>query len=64
MNGWVNNLISYIQKKDTGHCPYCSSSDIQVERIGTIRKSLVFKCMNCHKSEHFDGITEKSTKPF
>jgi hypothetical protein len=56
MSDWTKNLISYMNNGSVGICPYCSSEKVEVENIGKIRQSLIFKCLNCNKSEHFDGL--------
>lgn len=56
MSEWTKNLVSYVNTEKVGLCPYCSSEKVEVEDIGKIRQSLVFKCLNCNKSAHFDGL--------
>lgn len=57
MKNWVNNLISYKKNNDKGKCPFCGSKNISVENINSqYRKSLLFKCLDCGKSEFFSGV--------
>lgn len=58
MNSWTDNLTMYIKSGIVGNCPFCSSEKVEIENIGRVRQSLVFKCLDCNKSEHFDGLRE------
>lgn len=60
MIDWTKNLISYEKNNDKGKCPFCDSKNISVEHIDTeTRKSLLFKCLDCGKSEFFCGTYRK-----
>lgn len=56
---WINNLMSYTKNKNPGRCPSCGSDNIEVEEMDIGRKSITFTCMDCKKTEHFDGLIEK-----
>lgn len=56
---WIHNLIEYEQNGQSGKCPFCNSSDIEVIETDNIRRSISFKCLKCGKGDHFDGIIKK-----
>lgn len=63
MKDWTKNLISYMKNGDKGECPFCESVNIGVENIDTAeRKSLLFKCFDCGKSEFFSGTITVNNK--
>lgn len=56
MRNWTDNLISYVKSGEIGICPFCSSKNVKAENIDNTRQSLVFTCLDCNKSAHFDGL--------
>lgn len=58
MKGWINNLLNYEKTGKAGECPYCNSRSVKIETHGAKRKSVTFTCLQCRKSEHFDGTVE------
>ena len=58
MSKWIKNIISYMDNKTIEKCPYCSGVNVDVLEHKGKRKSITFRCKDCGKSEHFDGIVE------
>ena len=52
---WLENVISYCEKKNAGVCPYCKSEKVEVtEHKYGYRTSVTFQCKDCGKQAHFD----------
>lgn len=60
MKSWIDNFLQYENNKNPGKCPCCGSSNVDVEELFWGRRSVTFKCKQCGKGDHFDGIYEKS----
>lgn len=58
MSKWIQNFVAYIENKTIEKCPYCSSTEVDVQEHKGSRKSITFTCENCGKSEHFDGTLD------
>lgn len=60
---WINNLISYCESGETGKCPACGSTHVNVEEyVHGTRKSLSFVCGMCKSSDHFDGVLSENNE--
>ena len=61
MKTFLNNFVCYIKTGKVGNCPFCGSSNVEVEDYKYGHQSVTFTCSECGKSDHFDGIAETET---
>ena len=61
MADWIKNLIPYEKYHKKEPCPFCKSENVSIEYVITdvkktdLRKSVLFKCLDCGKSTCFCG---------
>lgn len=60
---WTQNIISYSTTGNAGLCPFCHSSDLDVQTLDIGRQSLNIRCNSCGKFAHIDGAPLEATKP-